>query len=99
MTTPNTSLDLLTWTEICERYPDAWVMVGLPENETAFSEEKRRGYVLFADSDELAFAQYAVANMQDLEKNPQYKKFFNRYTGNLPTTQGKKVTSFLKKVA
>ncbi len=81
MTTLNYSLDLLTWTEICERYPDAWVMVGYAESEKNKSLDGSVGTVLYADADKASFIDFSEQNLPAYKAKKQYNFYSPRFTG------------------
>ena len=98
MITLNTSLELLTWAEICERYPDAWVMLAYPETEYQQSKDQRKGYVLYAEEDAEAFQAYSIENTPKNVASKQYRLYADRYTGKKEPITVKRMLQHFKKI-
>lgn len=80
--------ELLTWTEICTKYPNVWVMVGIPESEATLPKDTRKGNVLYALEDKKAFS---AKTIESFYAQNSHARYFTNYTGELtPATQGKK---------
>lgn len=93
--------ELLTWAEICAKYPNMWVMVGIPESEVTLPKDTRKGNVLYALADKKAFTAFSAKTIESFYAQNSHARYFTNYTGELmPATQGKKkhLVGTLKKV-
>jgi hypothetical protein len=93
--------ELLTWAEICAKYPNKWVMVGIPESEATLPKDTRKGNVLYALADKKAFTTFSAKTIESFYIQNSHARYFTNYTGELtPATQGKKkrLVGTLKKV-
>jgi hypothetical protein len=97
MTTPAPPLELLTWTEICEQYPNSWVMIGYPETEYNLPKDTRKGIVLYIDEDADTFQAYSIENTPLLLASKVYRLYADRYTGKKKSIADKKLTIDFKK--
>ncbi len=75
--------ELLTWAEICQRYPDAWVMIGYPETEYNQPKDQRKGVVLYTDDDADIFQAYSIEHTPKLLVSKEYRLYADRFTGKV----------------
>lgn len=73
--------ELLTWAEICQRYPDAWVMVGYPESEKTKPLDVSLGCVLYAETDKTSFIEFSEQNLSTYKAQKKYSFYSPRFTG------------------
>jgi hypothetical protein len=93
--------ELLTWADICTKYLDMWVMVGIPESEAILPKDLRKGNVLYAIADKKEFTAFSAKTINDFYARKSHARYFTNYTGVLSlVTHGKKkrLVGTLKKV-
>lgn len=94
---PNENI-LLNWQEITEKYPNAWVLVGIPETEKNKSKNERTGFVLFAGEDENEFNDFAQSNFKTYFDNQMYQKIFTKFTGTFQQKETIKRVGLFRKI-
>ncbi len=98
MITLNYSLDLLTWTEICERYPDTWVMVGYAESERKKHPNESMGSVLYFEADEDIFTTFSSTHIHEYKSKKAFNSYMARYTGKSEKQATPRLGLIIKKV-
>lgn len=98
MTTLAPPLELLTWTEICECYPDAWVMIGYPETERKKHPNDSMGQVLYFDVDEDIFTTFSSTHIQNYKEKKAFNSYMARFTGKTAKQTTPRLGLIIKKV-
>lgn len=83
-----TTQPLLTWDEICQQYPNVWVMVGYPEEEAKKRDWKQsKGIVLYFKTDRADFTPYSETEIEKYKAQKAYAAYYTNFTGIIQTQE------------
>ncbi len=99
MVAQNETQELLSWGEICQKYPNVWVMVGYPTQEAQKTWDTGKGQVLYFGDDDSEFTAYSAQQILAYKAQKAFTEYYTNYTGKFSTSETLKRTGvIIKKV-
>lgn len=91
MVAQNETQELFSWSAICQKYPNVWVMVGYPAQEAKKPWDTGKGQVLYFGDDDKEFTSYSAQQILAYKAQKAFAEYYTNYTGKLPTAERLKV--------